>query len=213
MRNYQTFDSHYQELVQDIYPNPPDEGHTSAAQEIVDKWIKRLAIRVIYVLDAGCGEAFMQPSFEALGCFYTGVCLGEEDYKHAIAQGRHVYNYDYTFLPDNWNRRFDLVFARHSLEHSPFPLLTLMEWHRVAKYWLCVVVPNPQGYSYIGRNHYSVMPIQQIRWTLRRAGWKVTEEETTEKEFRFLCRKRVRLGCEGWISNLTAEFYDKEVKE
>ena len=41
-------------------------------------------------------------------------------------------NADYNFLeyPDN---SFDLVFSRHSLEHSPFPVLTLMEWYRVAR--------------------------------------------------------------------------------
>ena len=81
-------------------------------------------------------------------------------------------------------------FPRHSLEHSPMPLLTLMEWHRVARQYLMLIVPNPDYYTYIGKNHYAVMDKQQLSWLLRRAGWRVVAKDFSEfTELRFLCNK------------------------
>jgi hypothetical protein len=102
---------------------------------------------------------------------YEGVCLGQ-DYIVARDLGRNVKKMDFHFLdyPDN---SFDLVFARHSLEHSPMPLLALMEWERVSKYWLGLVLPAPEWYTYKGINHYSVMNHEQVENLLHRAGWKI----------------------------------------
>lgn len=77
-----------------------------------------------------------------------------------------------TFLPFDDNE-FDLIFARHVLEHSPFPIITLMEWHRVAKKkgWMCLVAPAPHYWLSGGRNHYSIVPLKNLEWWLRRSGW------------------------------------------
>jgi SAM-dependent methyltransferase len=87
--------------------------------------------------------------------------------------------------------QFDLVFARHVLEHSPMPLLTLMEWHRVAKQWLCVIVPDPRAFAPGGRNHYYVLSKELWRPIIARAGWAVIWEEDTREPFehRFMCEK------------------------
>jgi hypothetical protein len=48
-----------------------------------------------------------------------------------------------------------------------------MEWERVSKYWLGLVLPAPEWYGVKGINHYSVMHHEQIENLLARAGWKV----------------------------------------
>jgi SAM-dependent methyltransferase len=85
---------------------------------------------------------------------------------------------------------FDLVYSRHSLEHSPFPLLTLMEWHRIAKHWLLVILPNPEHYGWAGKNHYGVMNWEQAEYFLDRSGWKVIWDDKSEpSEIRLMCAK------------------------
>lgn len=194
MKNYTNIDNYYNELVQDIYPQPLDDLHKKWTEEIVEKVCTFLP-ECKSVLDVGCGEAYSQQLFENYGVNYWGICLGE-DYETAKSLGRNVSKIDFNFL-SYWVDPVDLIFARHSLEHSPFPILTLMEWHSKAKH-LCLVMPNPDHFSYIGRNHYSVAYPQQIRWWLRRAGWRILWRQVTEQEYRFICKNENRVGSEGW---------------
>lgn len=170
MRDYSHIDSYLNELLKDIYPQPDTEGHIVLAQEVIDFWMGRLTA-CNSVLDVGCGEGFCQPMFEKYGVKYTGIALGQ-DVANGKSKGRNVSKMDFSFL-DFPNKSFDLVFSRHSLEHSPMPMLTLMEWRRVARAWLGLVVPAPEHYTFDGLNHYSVMTIPQLGSLLDQAGWKI----------------------------------------
>lgn len=184
--NWEQFEKHYLEVIKDIYPQPPDELHTQHAVEVVMNWFTKYPVN--NVLDVGCGEAFLQSVFEDLGTHYFGVSLGE-DYLKAIDSGKNVYPYDFNFLPFPDNT-FELIFSRHSLEHSPFPLITLMEWRRVGNKYLCLVIPKPRFWGWAGRNHYSVLPLLQAKFLLARAGWHIIiEDHSNEWEYRFLCGK------------------------
>jgi SAM-dependent methyltransferase len=133
------------------------------------------------VLDVGCGEGFCQPMFERWDKTYEGIAIGNDVVK-AQELGRNVKAMDFSFLeyPDD---TFDLIFSRHSLEHSPMPLLTLMEWARVSKNWLGLVLPHPDWYGYKGLNHYSVMSLEQTKLMLDRAGWYVIWETVDQLPF------------------------------
>lgn len=173
------------ELRFDIYPQPPDAGHTAWSMDVIDGW--DLTIRACRsVLDVGCGQAFLQPAFEMRGLRYAGVCLGD-DFSIARHKRRTVYEMDFHDLgfPDD---SFDLIFARHVLEHSPMPLIALMEWHRVGKNMI-LVMPRPEYWGDVGRNHYAVMSNSQIRFLLERAGWLVVDSYETEQEFRYSCKR------------------------
>lgn len=174
MRNYQNIDSYLNKLTMDIYPQPPDEGHSGLAYKVISHWMSRLP-SCKTVLDAGCGTGFCQDFFEKHGVYYEGVCLGE-DFIAATSDERRVQAMDFSFL-DYPDETFDLVFSRHSLEHSPMPLLTLMEWRRVSKQWLGLVLPTPDWYSYAGRNHYYVLQNEQWVNLLNCAGWSVIWNE------------------------------------
>lgn len=174
MRNYQNTERYLNELLASVYPQPEDEGHTNLANKVICHWMSRLT-SCETVLDVGCGTGFTQSMFESLGVKYEGVALGEDV---AVAQGlgRNVKKMDFSFL-DYPDESFDLVFSRHSAEHSPFPLLSLMEWHRVSKQWLGLVVPSPDWYSYKGQNHYYVLNMEQWKNLLDCAGWHPIWEE------------------------------------
>lgn len=177
MRDFKHIDGYITKLYDQIYPQPEDSGHTQLAQKVINYWMSRMTT-CHSVLDVGCGTGFCQPMFERWGVEYEGIALGE-DVSVAQEQGRNVKLMDFSFLdyPDD---SFDLIFARHSLEHSPMPLITLMEWARVSKNWLGIVLPAPEWYTYNGKNHYSVMNLEQIRNLLEVAGWNVLWERVDE---------------------------------
>lgn len=174
MRDYKYIDQYISRLYQDIYEQPEDVGHTRLSQKVIDHWMSRMTT-CRSVLDVGCGTGFCQPMFERWGKKYEGVAIGL-DVVTAQEKGRNVQAMDFSFLeyPDNY---VDLIFSRHSLEHSPMPLLTLMEWARVATNWLGLVLPAPEWYTYTGQNHYSVMNMEQVKNLLSVAGWKVLWED------------------------------------
>lgn len=190
MRDYTYIDKYLDELIQDIYVQPDNKGHTKLAKNSM-QLLDDLAIRS--VLDVGCGTGFMQAVFETMGIKYTGLTLGKEAESPNIIQG------DFTFS-QLAGESFDLIYARHVLEHSPMPLLTLMEWHRISIQYLLLITPNPDKYGYIGRNHYAVMSVNQLAWLLRRAGWRIIKIDHQTEEFRFLCTKQARISYEGWAT-------------
>jgi ubiquinone/menaquinone biosynthesis C-methylase UbiE len=168
MRDYSNMERYLNGFQNDIYPQPEDEGHTRYAQEIVDEWMTKMT-SCTSVLDVGCGTGFCQPMFEKFGIAYTGITLGQ-DFLTATSLGRNVKKMDYSFL-DFPDESFDLIFARHSLEHSPMPLLTMKEWYRVSKQWCGVVLPAPELFTFRGINHYSVMNERQAELSFASAGW------------------------------------------
>lgn len=186
MRDYTLFDERVDDLTGDVYAQPPDPGHTAWGLHALE-WIKSTAYvdkkPEGKVLDVGCGQAFLSQPFEKMGLEWKGVAIGE-DVKFAKAKlaglgmdQNAVQEADMTFLPFE-DKEFDLVFARHVLEHSPFPILTLMEWRRVtaANGHLCLVAPAPHWWLYRGRNHYSIVPMPLLKWWCQRAGWAIEHE-------------------------------------
>lgn len=190
IRKYNHFDRYLNELIADIYPQPIDESHTEASFQVIDSWIPKL-LGCKSVVDMGCGQIAPQERFEQYGVAYVGVALGH-DALVCQNEGKRVIASDMTFT-DLEDESFDLVYSRHSLEHSPFPLLTLMEWHRIARHWLLVVLPSPDHHKWAALNHYAVMNHEQARFFLSRAGWNVIWTDNRDKtEIRYMCEKVAR---------------------
>lgn len=176
-------------LLGDIYEQPPDDGHTQMLSEAFHNWIPKL-MGVKNVLDIGCGQvAIAESFFKDLNIEYTGITLGREAIV-ARKMGKNVLNMDMNFLEFDDNS-FDLIWARHVAEHSPMPVITLMEWHRVCASFICLIVPTPDHYGRVGKNHYSVLYNDQWKFLMERAGFHIIWEDFSNvTEYRFMAEKK-----------------------
>lgn len=189
MRDYTNFDNYITELQGDVYPQPPDPLHQFWGEWVVNQWAEFITGTNNKVLDVGCGQGQFYPVFRANGFDWTGITLGT-DYDICLSKGYKVYQQDFSFLDNLENNSFGTVFARHALEHSPFAILTLMEWRRVSQKYLLLVLPNPDHFKFYGKNHYSVMTNGHVLWLAARAGWKPVKKDYSEwQENRYLFEK------------------------
>jgi len=174
-RDYSWIDEYLCRLEDDVYSQPADEGHVIWASNAINFLLKKIP-DIWNVLDVGCGSGFCAPMFKKLGIKWRGISMSWEDCEEASMNYGDVFYGDFTFMHGIRSGEFDLVFARHALEHSPMPVITLMEWHRVSAKYLAIIAPAPDYWTYRGRNHYSVMAKEQLLWLLEIAGWKVIKE-------------------------------------
>jgi len=172
MRDYTNIDKYLDDLQKDIYEQPPDPGHTDWAKDAIDYFLPK---DVTNVLDVGCGWGFCKDIFSSHGVDWTGITIDEDDIRNATTTN--VYKMDVSFLDGISDNSYDMVFARHILEHSPMPLLTLMEWHRVSKKYLLVILPAPEYWGEGGINHYYVLPRENWWYLFDRSGWKLLSEQ------------------------------------
>jgi len=84
-------------------------------------------------------------------------------------------------LPAN---SFDLLYARHVLEHSPFPLLTLFEFNRVMKEkaYAYIEVPWAESIHADNPNHYSILGKRSWLHLFRKARLSVLKDVVVEFE-------------------------------
>jgi SAM-dependent methyltransferase len=191
MRDYRYIDAYLDELQNDIYAQPVDQQHKNQTKEIFYKWIAHYAqIRHIKnALDVGCGQGTAFEFFKEFNIEYTGITLGEDYIYCKNTLQENVKDWDMHILnfPD---ASFDLIFARHVLEHSPMPLLALMEWYRVSRQYLIVVTPHCDNVIQGGKNHYYMLNPIQWKVLFERSKWQVIKEDYTDpSEFRFMLTK------------------------
>lgn len=187
MRDYQNIELYLNTLAGDIYPQPPDKGHQAMLDNICQRWLPILS-NLNSILDVGCGQGQAFPILRQYASRVEGVTLGP-DYDICRTNDLDVKLADMSFLPYP-DKEFDLIFARHVLEHSPAPLLSLMEWWRVSKQWLMLIMPDPEHYTHVGQNHYYVLNEDQINNILAQAGWRpIWRDEEEKTEIRVFCEK------------------------
>lgn len=163
-----------------VYSEPDSRIHQNVMNTMIPKVIDEYKLTKSHrILDVGCGQGYGMIKFQELGCDnLKGITLSNEDVDAAKQRGFDVGNQDMSFMDFNDNS-FDFLFVRHALEHSPYPLLTLLEFYRVmdtqAKAY--IEMPNPfctrdlESYD----NHYSIMGPKQWSALMKRAGFKILD--------------------------------------
>jgi SAM-dependent methyltransferase len=172
-----------------IYDEGPSDLHEKLTKEVVSTYIDPLNLRKdAVIVDMGCGPGYFLDEMKARGYTnYVGVGLSPGDNKTARSKGHTVKEHDMSFLPqqEGWHdESVDFIFLRHALEHSPYPIFTLMEYNRLLKQFgkMYIEVPAPdcdRNFEFVP-NHYSIFGEKQLAALLDRTGFKIDAFNTIE---------------------------------
>ena len=151
---------------------------TDEMNGFIDEGIESIKTRITpgcKVLDVGCGQCHALELFTQHGAEPIGITLNEEERQGGKAKGHDVRIMDMSFLEFDDNT-FDIVWARHSIEHSPFPLFTLSELYRVLRpeglIYLELPATDTKNNHEFNRNHYSVFGSRMWQSLLTKVGFK-----------------------------------------
>jgi SAM-dependent methyltransferase len=164
------------------YPEPRTRGHDDVTDRMMPQVLEWSKLgEGAKVLDVGCGQGVALERFRKVKMDAVGITLNDEDLRACHAAGYEARSMDQSFLEFD-DGRFDLIWCRHTLEHSIFPYFTLSEFHRVLKPkgWLYVEVPAPDTpcHHETNKNHYSVLGKSLWENLIVRSGFDV--EATSE---------------------------------
>lgn len=201
---------YYDHVLSTVYSEGDSQYHKAITNDIIDRLILSWDIpKDAYILDLGCGVGYFMDRMRDEGYTnITGLTLSPQDYDICLQKKHRVSRTDMNFLTDK-DESIDMLFCRHSIEHSPFPFFTLLEYNRVlkpnGKLYIEVPQPNCDREHESNRNHYSIMGQQMWLHLLQRAGFDVewstyevpvtfgegeTAETVDEKYYIFRCVRR-----------------------
>jgi SAM-dependent methyltransferase len=117
----------------------------------------------------------------------VGITLSPGDIKTCEDKGHKIKKYDLSFIPQKdgyYDESVDFIFLRQALEHSPYPIFSLMEYNRILKQgsYIYIEVPAPECdrmHEY-NLNHYSILGQHQLTALLQRTGFKILNFEAIE---------------------------------
>jgi len=135
-----------------VRTQPIDENHKRLSRDVIAEFEPMIDGKT--VLDIGCGQGVAKVLWESLGYEWAGVTMSKEDCRVLSANGWRYYKAD---MHDVRLCSYDILYARHVLEHSPYPVIALKAWMQVAPVMIVVVpAPTEQAYKHIG--HLSLFP-------------------------------------------------------
>jgi SAM-dependent methyltransferase len=208
MTNHLKLKFYYDHVLGTVYSEGESPFHRTITQDVVRRFIDPLGLPKNSVIrDLGCGPGYFLDEMGSRG--YTdiqGLSLSNDDLNLCASRGHRVVRSDMNFLTDR-DESVDLLFCRHSLEHSPFPYITLIEYNRVLKpngvLYVEVPAPDCELVHEKNRNHYSILGKTMWLNLLERTGFNVewhdyefpvtfADDRGTVKEryYIFICRRR-----------------------
>lgn len=175
--NHEMLDAYLRKLRGDIYAEPESNLHEELTQKAVNFFVKPVANDIHKVLDVGCGQGVALKRFDDLGFDAIGITLGREDLEVCAEEGYDVKIMDQSFL-DFERDTFDLIWARHCIEHSVMPLITLFEFNRVLKKgkYLYLEMPQAESIHTNNANHYSLLGPKGWKHLLSKASFEIIQD-------------------------------------
>jgi len=165
-----------------IQSEGPSQFHDQLTKQIVETYVDPLELpKDAHILDLGCGPGYFLDNMKAREYTnVTGVTLSPGDIETCEQKGHRVKQYDLSFLPQKdgyYDESVDFIFLRHALEHSPYPIFSLMEYNRIlkqgAKIYIEVPAPDCERPHEFNPNHYSIFGATQLGALLVRAGFNI----------------------------------------
>lgn len=165
-----------------IYDELDSQMHESLTSQVVIQYIDPLNIpKDAKILDIGSGPGYFLDEMKKRGYNnLTGTGVSPGDISLCEKKGHTIKKYDISFLPQKdgyFDESVDFIFCRHALEHSPYPIFTLMEYNRVlkqnSKIYIEVPAPNCARRHEYNLNHYSILGENQWAALLQRTGFDI----------------------------------------
>lgn len=187
-QRYRNFEAHLLRLQKTAYPEEGTNQHSFFTRKAIENFVVPNRGEIQSVLDVGCGQGPALEIFRDLGLNAVGVTIDNEDLGICREKGFQVERQDMSFL-DFPDASFDLVWARHCIEHSPMPLITLFEFERVTRPggYLYLEVPQDDSIHIDNPNHYAVLSDRGWQSLLRRT------------EFTLRHRIQFTVALNGWV--------------
>jgi len=172
-----------------IYDEGDSQFHKQLTAEVTKGYVDPLELpKNAKILDLGCGPGYFLDEMKERG--YTdvvGVTLSPGDVKICEDKGHTIKRYDLSFLPQKdgyYDESVDFIFLRHALEHSPYPIFSLMEYNRVlkqgGKLYIEVPAPDCARQHEFNPNHYSIFGQNQLAALLLRTGFNIDKFNNLE---------------------------------
>ena len=172
-----------------IYDEGDSKFHEQITKQVVETYVDPLNLpKDAHILDLGCGPGYFLDEMKTREYTnVTGVTLSPGDIKTCEDKGHTIKGYDLSFLPQKdgyYDESVDFIFLRHALEHSPYPIFSLMEYNRILKQGskIYIEVPAPDGdrkHEY-NLNHYSILGHTQLAALLQRTGFNIDQFNNLE---------------------------------
>jgi SAM-dependent methyltransferase len=165
-----------------IYDEGDSQFHKELTTNIVTTYVDPLKLpKDAKIIDLGCGPGyFLDEMKKREYTDVTGVTLSPGDIALCEGKGHKIKKYDLSFLPQKdgyTDESVDFIFLRHALEHSPYPIFSLMEYNRVlkqgGKIYIEVPAPDCERRHEWNLNHYSILGDQQLLALLNRTGFDI----------------------------------------
>jgi SAM-dependent methyltransferase len=168
-------------IASQTYPEAPSEPHNSVTGIMLEQILGSAPFpKPGRILDVGCGQGPALDFIRDRGYHAVGITINDEDLRVCRAKGHEVHKMEQSFLdfPDG---SFDLVWARHCVEHSVMPFFTLRGFRRILKpggyLYLEVPAPDTTFHHETNPNHYSVLSRSGWQSLLKRSGFAMRWED------------------------------------
>lgn len=165
-----------------IYDEGDSDMHKTLTTQVVEKYIDPLNLpKDSKILDLGCGPGYFLDEMKSRGYTdLTGVTLSPGDVENCEKKGHTIKKYDLSFIPQKdgyYDESVDFIFLRQALEHSPYPIFSLMEYNRLlkqgSKIYIEVPAPDCDRMHETNLNHYSILGSNMLAALLTRTGFNV----------------------------------------
>ena len=172
-----------------IYDEGDSPFHKDLTKQVVETYIDPLALpKDAKILDLGCGPGYFLDEMKERGFEdVLDITLSPGDIKLCEEKGHKTAGYDLSFLPQKdgyHDESVDFIFLRHALEHSPYPIFSLMEYNRIlkqgSKIYIEVPAPGCDRKHEYNLNHYSIFGHDQLAALLHRTGFQIDQFNNLE---------------------------------
>ena len=172
-----------------IYDEGDSPFHKDLTRQVVETYVDPLELpKDSKILDLGCGPGYFLDEMKERGYEdVLGITLSPGDIKICEEKGHKTKGYDLSFLPQKegyYDESVDFIFLRHALEHSPYPIFSLMEYNRIlkqgSKIYIEVPAPDNDRKHEFNLNHYSIFGHTQLAALLQRTGFSIDQFNNLE---------------------------------